>query len=95
MSLNSDNDTIDGSNIDALLVSTTHLNIDQITDVAITPANGISEDDIGPYLYEANVRYSFSTDSTIELRLKMKAKKNIWRNEDQARAMAMAMHSIG
>ncbi|CAN9378831.1 unnamed protein product [Alternaria alternata] len=95
MSLNSDNDTIDGSNIDALLVSTTHLNIDQITDVAITPANGISEDDIRPHLYEANVRSSFSTDSTIELRLKMKAKKNIWRNEDQARAMAMAMHSIG
>ena len=47
------------------------------------------------HLYEANVRSSFSTDSTIELRLKMKAKKNIWRNEDQARAMAMAMHSIG
>ena len=47
---NSDNDTIDNSNIDALLVSTTHLNIDQITDVAITPANGISEDDIRPHL---------------------------------------------
>ncbi|CAI9634244.1 unnamed protein product [Alternaria burnsii] len=95
MTLNSDNDTIDNSNIDALLVSTTHLNINQITDVAITPANGISEDDIRPHLYEANVRSSFSTDSTIELRLKMNAKKNIWRNEDQARAMAMAMHSIG
>ena len=67
----------------------------QILVTAITPANGISEDDIRPHLYEANVRSSFSTDSTIELRLKMKAKKNIWRNDDQARAMAMAMHSIG
>ncbi|KAL1797488.1 hypothetical protein ACET3X_004094 [Alternaria dauci] len=83
-SLNSSNEIIDSSDVDALLVPSTHLNI----------VEAINVDDTRPGLDEANVRSSFSTDSTIELRRKKKAEKNIWRNEDQARAMAMAMHSI-
>ncbi|KAG9190747.1 hypothetical protein G6011_08835 [Alternaria panax] len=95
MSLYSGDEAIDSSDIDALLMSSTHLNLDQVTNEAMASNDCINGDDTKPSLDGANVRSSFSTDSTVELRQKKKAKENVWRDEDRARAMAMAMHSIG
>jgi hypothetical protein len=95
LSLNSGNETIDSSDTDALLVSSTHLELHRVTHEAIASVNRNNGDDTRPSSDQANVRSSFSTDSTVDLRRKKKARENVWRNEDRARAMAMAMHSIG
>jgi hypothetical protein len=95
LSLDSGNETADSTDVDALLMSSAHVNLNQVTHEAIAAVNRVHGEDDGPSCDEANVRSSFSTDSTVELRRKQKAKASIWRNEDQARAMAMAMHSIG
>ncbi|KAI4612628.1 uncharacterized protein J4E87_010180 [Alternaria ethzedia] len=97
MSLDSGDETIDGTDIDALLMSSMHLSLGQATHEAIAAVNGTHENgvDNGPECDEPHVRSSFSTDSTVELRREKKVKENAWRNEDQARAMAMAMHGFG
>ncbi|KAI4628681.1 hypothetical protein J4E83_003234 [Alternaria metachromatica] len=97
MSLDSGDETIDSTDIDALLMSSMHLNLGQVTHEAIAAVNGTPEDgrDNRPNCDEAHIRSSFSTDSTVELRREKKVKENAWRNEDQARAMAMAMHGFG
>ena len=64
--------------IDALLMSSTHLGLDEATVEALAGA-------------EANMRSSFSTDSTVEEMREKRRKENMWRQEDSARALALAM----
>ncbi|KAH6875539.1 hypothetical protein BKA58DRAFT_123723 [Alternaria rosae] len=97
MSLDSGNETVGGTDTDALLVSSTHLSLGQVTHEAIAAVNGAHGDEGNnrPSCDEAHMRSSFSTDSTVELRREKKDKASAWRNEDQARAMAIAMHGFG
>jgi hypothetical protein len=64
--------------IDALLMSSTHLGLDEATVEALAGA-------------EANMRSSFSTDSTVEEMREKRRKKNKWRQEDNTRTLALAM----
>jgi hypothetical protein len=64
--------------IDALPMSSTHLGLDEATVEALAGA-------------EANMRSSFSTDSTVEETREKRRKENMWRQEDNARALALAM----
>jgi hypothetical protein len=91
-SMNSGDETIDGTDIDTLLLSCTHLHLGEVTHEAIATVNGAQEGDIRPSIDETNIRSSFSTDSTIELRREKRVKESVWRSEDQARAMAL--HSL-
>jgi hypothetical protein len=93
MFLNSGSEAIDSSDMEAPLISSTRLNLDQVTHEAIASVNRTNGDDIRPHFDGTNIRSSFSTDSTVDSRRKKKARENVWRNEDRARAMAM--HSLG
>jgi hypothetical protein len=82
--------------IDKLLMSSTHLGLDEATIEALTGAEQGREEGAERSKEEeeevaANMRSSWSTDSTIEELREKRRRQNAWREEDTARAMAMAM----
>jgi hypothetical protein len=75
--------------IDKLLMSSTHLGLDEATLEALAGAERGTEEEKEEEV--ANMRSSWSTDSTIEEMREKRRRQNAWREEDTARAMAMAM----
>jgi hypothetical protein len=83
-------ETVKQGETDKLLMSSTHLGLHEATLEALAGAERSKEEDEEEEEV-ANIRSSWSTDSTIEELREKRRRQNAWREEDTARAMAMAM----